>query len=232
MAVATWRLWNHSGLENLAGLDENRPARGIMLVGNHRSFFDMFVAITIVWWHTGLVRRIYFPVRSKFFYESWAGILVNFFFAGGCMWPPVFRDERKARLNPVGLDQMAWVADQPGTILGFHPEGTRGKGPDPHFIQPARRGIGELVKRCHPDLVLLPFFVGGMTNDFVYEVSRNVRPGKIGDGIRFNWGAPVRAGGLDRTQGDAELADDILGLIRTLRDVDRERIGLPPWSDD
>ena len=232
MGVATCLLWNHSGMEHLEALDDTPPPRGILLVGNHRSFFDMFVAITILWWHTGLVRRIYFPVLAKFFYESFAGIVVNFFFAGGSMWPPVFRDDRKAELNPVGLDQMAWVADQPGTILGMHPEGTRGKGPDEHFIQPARRGVGELIKRCHPDMIVLPFFVGGMTNDFPYEVSRNLRPSKRGDGIRYNWGEPVRAGDFDRHADGEVLADEILGHVRILRDVDRARVGLPPWSDD
>ena len=232
MRVATLRLWNHSGIEHLKALDENKPPRGILLVSNHRSFFDMFVASTILWWTTDLVQRIYFPVRSKFFYESFMGIAVNFFFAGGSMWPPVFRDDRKTELNPIGLEQMAWVADRPGTILGIHPEGTRGKGPDQHYIQPARQGVGELVKRCHPDMLVLPFFVGGMTNDIAMEVARNFDKSKIGDGIRYNFGAPVRAGDFDRSQDAGALSEDILDLVRTLRDVDRDRIGLPPWSDD
>jgi len=232
MRVATLRLWNHSGIEHLKALDADKPPRGILLVGNHRSFFDMFVASTILWWTTDLVQRIYFPVRAKFFYESFAGVVVNFFFAGGSMWPPVFRDERKAELNPIGLEQMAWVADRPGTILGIHPEGTRGKGPDMHYIQPARRGVGELIKRCHPDMLVLPFFVGGMTNDIGMEVARNFNHSKIGDGIRYNFGKPVRAGDFDRARDAEVLAEEILDLVRTLRDVDRGRIGLPPWSDE
>ncbi len=231
MRLATLRLWNHSGMEHLAKLDAERPPRGILLVSNHRSFFDMFVASTILWWTTGLVKRIYFPVRARFFYETIGGMFVNWAMAGGSMWPPVFRDDRKAELNPVGLEQMAWVADRPGTILGMHPEGTRGKGPDPHFIQPARRGVGELIKRCHPDMLVLPFFIGGLTNEFVKQVSANVVTSRIGHGIRYNFGAPVRAGDFDRTKDALELADEILGLVRDLRNVDRERIGLPPWVE-
>jgi len=231
MRLATYRLWNHSGIEHLREIEANGPTRGILLVGNHRSFFDMFVASTILWWTTGLVKRIYFPVRSRFFYESFAGIVVNWTMAGGSMWPPVFRDERKAELNPIGLEQMAWVADRPGTILGMHPEGTRGKGPDPHYIQPARRGVGELVKRCHPDMLVVPFFVGGLTNAFVKHVTSNFTGKNTGHGIRYNFGPPVRAGDFDRTLDSTALAEDILDLVRALRDVDRERIGLPPWEE-
>lgn len=230
MRFATWRLWNHSGIEHLKALNADPPPRGILLVSNHRSFFDMFVASTILYWTTGLVRQIYFPVRAKFFYESFTGIVVNWIFAGGAMWPPVFRDSRKAELNPIGLAQMAWVADKPGTLLGIHPEGSRGKGADPHFIQVARPGVGELVKRCHPDMLILPFFIGGLTNDFAYHVGCNIR-GEIGDGMRYNFGAPVRAGDFDRNQDAQILADEILDLVRDLRDVDRERLGMPPWVE-
>jgi 1-acyl-sn-glycerol-3-phosphate acyltransferase len=133
-------------------------------------------------------------------------------------------------LNPIGLAQMAWVADKPGTLLGIHPEGSRGKGADPHFIQVARPGVGELVKRCHPDMLILPFFIGGLTNDFAYHVGCNIR-GEIGDGMRYNFGPPVRAGDFDRNQDAQILADEILDLVRELRDVDRGRLGMPPWVE-
>src|SRR5438034_2746774 len=49
----------------------------ILLVANHRSFFDFFSISAILYWRTNLTKRIFFPVRQNFFYDNPAGPLVN-----------------------------------------------------------------------------------------------------------------------------------------------------------
>ena len=38
-----------------------------------------------------------FPVRAPFFYDRPLGIVLNLIASGGCMWPPVFRDQKTWR---------------------------------------------------------------------------------------------------------------------------------------
>src|SRR5665647_3600034 len=93
-------------LVTLHGMEHVRtlaPPRGVILVSNHRSFFDMYVTSAFLYAHTRFLRRLHFPVRSTFFYDSPLGVLVNLVISGGAMWPPVFRDARRITLNPVGL---------------------------------------------------------------------------------------------------------------------------------
>ena len=55
--ISTYNLMNISGLENFAETDPTRP---ILLVANHRSFFDMYVV------STALFSAIQPPIRSVF----------------------------------------------------------------------------------------------------------------------------------------------------------------------
>ena len=48
-----------------------RPETGVMLVSNHRSFFDQYAMLLAC--YMGPVpwaKRLYFPVRSNFFYDQ------------------------------------------------------------------------------------------------------------------------------------------------------------------
>lgn len=221
--AATGRLQDLHGLEIPKGL---APTRGVILISNHRSFFDMYVASAVLYRHARFMRRIYFPVRANTWFTHPLGLLVNLVLSGGAMWPPVFRDDRRFRLNPVGIAQMTHALDQPGAVLGIHPEGTRGKGPDPYEIQPARPGVGHLVKAADPETLILPFFVIGLSNDVVHEVRRNFKPpGRRGPPVRITFGEAVRAGSLDREAGAQEIAEALLDRVRDLARIDRERYG-------
>src|ERR1043166_8731607 len=71
------------GLDDLVAL---RPETGVMLVSNHRSFFDQYCMLLAC--YLGPVpwaKRLYFPVRSNFFYDQPLGLLVNAAVAGGAM---------------------------------------------------------------------------------------------------------------------------------------------------
>jgi 1-acyl-sn-glycerol-3-phosphate acyltransferase len=118
------------GLEDLMTL---RPETGVMVVSNHRSFFDQYcMMLACFMGPVPFARRLYFPVRSNFFYDHPLGVFVNAGVAGGAMYPPIYRQAERRALNDEALDKMVEILQTPGNILGMHPEGTRGKGDDPY----------------------------------------------------------------------------------------------------
>ncbi len=194
VTAGSGNLYEVHHLDRVRGLD---APRGILLVSNHRSFFDMYVTSDVLYDEVPhLMRRIYFPVRKNFFYDSPLGLLVNLAVSGGSMWPPVFRDGRRGDFNPVGLEQIAAVM-QRGSVVGLHPEGKRSTLDDPWAQLPAKPGLGRLVQVCAPEVVVLPFFVLGASNDVKRVVTRNRKPaGQRGEPIRIRFGEPMRAGEL------------------------------------
>lgn len=152
------------------------PDRGVVMVSNHRSFFDMhIILLSVVAQRASWIERLYFPVRANFFYEQPLGVAVNFLVGGGVMYPPIFRDSAKSALNKDAIDRVVKALDEPGTVVGLHPEGTRGKGPDPYELLPAQPGVGQIVLQARP--IVVPIFINGLSND--------VR-GSIGDTYRQN----------------------------------------------
>jgi 1-acyl-sn-glycerol-3-phosphate acyltransferase len=151
------------------------PDRGVVLVANHRSFFDMYM-IMLGLYGSGAEwpERLYFPVRSNFFYEHPAGLAVNFVVGGGAMYPPIFRDRAKAEHNRDSLDRTGRFLQEPGSVVGLHPEGTRNKGPDPYELLPAQPGIGQIILASKP--IVVPVFINGLSNDLVRDVRLNFHP--------------------------------------------------------
>ena len=154
------RRFNVQGLENLAPFGKRDS---ILLVANHRSFFDFFTITAILYWRTRLTKRIFFPVRQNFFYDNPAGPLVNAIMSGMRMFPPVMRDREKKAFNNYVLSRCVEELNREdiGTVLGLHPEGTRNKGDDPYAFLPAQPGIGRVAlgaTRAH----VIPVFVLGM----------------------------------------------------------------------
>lgn len=202
------------GEDRVRGLD---PPKGVLLVANHRTFWDMYVATSVLQTQTAFIERLYFPVRARFFYDHPVGMLVNGAVSGGSMWPPMFEGFGRQRLNQVGLEQCAHVLGERGSVVGIHPEGTRNKGPDPLQLLKARGGIGRVLKACHPDVLVLPYFLTGITNDLLGEVRRNFRaPGKRGPPIALHWGEPVRVGDLDLDPAPVVVARSLLETVRQL----------------
>lgn len=222
----TGRLWEVHGLEHTRIQAEH----GVILVSNHRSFFDMYICCSMLHFRSRLARRLYFPVRSSFFYDRVLGLLLNLGISGGSMWPPVFRDESRRDLNRIGLRQMAAVLG-PGALVGIHPEGKRGKGPDPYELLPARAGLGRLVDECHPETVVLPFFTLGLGNSFTREVRRNFRKaGTRGDPVRIRFAGAIRAGDLQALGDPQAMTDAVMDVIRALGEQDRAARAADPRS--
>ncbi len=161
------------GLDDIIALN---PDRGVVFATNHRSFFDQF-AVLLGLYLTGTpwCRTIRFPVRSNFFYERPLGLVLNHAIAAGVMYPPIFRQAERASFNKDALDRIIKMLAEPGVVIGLHPEGTRGKGPDPYEMLPAQPGIGQIA--LNSKAIIIPVFMQGLSNDFLGDVRDNYKPG-------------------------------------------------------
>jgi 1-acyl-sn-glycerol-3-phosphate acyltransferase len=157
------------GLDDLLAL---RPETGVMLVSNHRSFFDQYAMLLACYMGPApWAKRLFFPVRSNFFYDQPLGIMVNAAIAGGAMYPPIYRQSERRTLNDDALDRMVELVGRPGNVLGMHPEGTRGKGPDPYKFLPAQPGVGKLALLAKP--LVIPAFIHGLGNNALDDIRVN-----------------------------------------------------------
>ena len=119
---------------------------------------------------------------------------------------------------------MSWVLARKGTVLGMHPEGTRNKGDDPYTFLAARPGVGYLIRDAHPDTLIVPFFLNGITGDLLWEIRNNFkREGQRGDNFRFWFGEPIRVGDLDRSKPARELSEEVLAVVHELGLRDRDQ---------
>lgn len=223
-------LYELHGLENLRAMQA--PA-GMVLIANHRSFFDLFfTAAVVLEERSDLVARMCFPVRKDFFFDHPLGLFINVALTSASMWPPIFRDDRRGEFNPIAMAQIGEVMRR-GTLCGIHPEGTRGKGPDPYALGSAKPGIGQLLLASDPDVVVLPTWILGMSNDFVGTARRNFRPaGKRGEPVRIWYGEPMRAGDLIARCGDdpQAIAEAVMEPVAALGALDRAHREANPRS--
>lgn len=159
-------------VRGLEGVPKDPNAR-ILLVSNHRTFFDQFILGFILWKHSGLRWRLNFPVRANFFYENPLGLLICAVMSGGTMFPPFFRAQSKKGFNRYSLQTLIEMLKRPSRMVGFHPEGTRNKTDDPYTLLPAQPGVGELALKARP--VVVPAFIHGLTNSVWRELRANLR---------------------------------------------------------
>jgi 1-acyl-sn-glycerol-3-phosphate acyltransferase len=196
------------GLERLDAIPRDTP---ILLVANHRTFFDLFILGFILIRHPRLGRQVSFPVRSNFFYETPLGLVMGMLFTGGSMFPPFFRSGEKKAMNRLSLGILLEKLRTPGQMVGFHPEGTRNKTDDPYTLLPAQPGAGELALKARP--VVVPAFILGMTNSFWNEVKANRRGGPP---VIAVFGAPIEL--------PQEIGETRLSHHKKFADVINERI--------
>ena len=167
---------NRCFVEGLPDLMELHPTTGVLLVSNHRSFFDQYVMMLgcfmgPVHW----AKNLSFPVRANFFYDKPLGVVVNGLIAGGAMYPPIYRQADRRTLNDEALEKMIVIVKQPGNVLGMHPEGTRGKGDDPYTFLPAQPGVGKLALIAQPTVI--PAFILGLGNNIAEDIRVNFTKG-------------------------------------------------------
>ena len=219
--LATYNLMNVYGLENVEKSDVDRP---LLLVANHRSFFDMYTVSSVLFRRTKRPMELYFPVRAKFFYDSPLGWFVNFAMGWFSMYPPFFREAKDAtkrdfdKFSMRRLIQLCSVGR--AHVIGFHPEGKRNLDPDPYSFLPGQPGIGKIIYAARPQVI--PVFIAGLGNDLPKQIMGNWTGGEK---IRIRFGEPVDLDAFyekgDRLRTHKEIADHLMDRIAHLAEADR-----------
>lgn len=221
--ICTYNLMNVYGLENIEKTDVNKP---LLLVANHRSFFDMYTVSSVLFRRTKRPITLFFPVRAKFFYTSPIGWLVNLVMGWWAMYPPFFREGKEAKkreFDKFSLRKLINLASVGrGHIIGFHPEGGRNLNPNPYEFLPAQPGVGTVIIKARPQVV--PVFIAGLGNDLPKQVLGNWTGGEK---VRIWFGEPVDLSAFyeksDRLRTHKEIADFLMLKIGELAEKDREK---------
>ena len=221
--IATYNLMNVFGIENIENSDASRP---LILVANHRSFFDMYTVSSVMFRRTTRPITLFFPVRAKFFYTNPAGWLVNLVMGWWSMYPPFFREEgegEKRKFDKFSVRELVRLAtEEKGNIIGFHPEGKRNLDADPYSFLPAQPGIGKVILNAEPQVI--PIFIAGLGNDLPKQILGNWTGGEK---VRIWFGEPIDLSGFhgkrDSLRTHKEIADHLMKKIGELAEKDREK---------
>jgi 1-acyl-sn-glycerol-3-phosphate acyltransferase len=223
--ISTYNLMNVFGLENIEKTDVDKP---LLLVANHRSFFDMYTVSSVLFRQTRRPVTLFFPVRGRFFYTSPIGWLVNLVMGWWAMYPPFFReakDAQKREFDKFSLRKLIHLASfGRGHVIGFHPEGGRNLNENPYEFLPAQPGVGAVIIKAKPQVV--PVFIAGLGNDLPKQILGNWTGGEK---VRIWFGEPVDLSAFyekaDRLRTHKEIADFLMLKIGELAEKDREEFG-------
>ena len=231
--LSTYNLMRVEGLEHVEAAERERP---LLLVANHRSFFDMYVVSTVLFRRTGWRKQLFFPVRGRFFYDKPWGLLVNFVMGWWSMFPPFFAGGDNPKLDKREFDKFSMrllvslCREGAGNVIGFHPEGTRNKGADPYSYLRPQPGVGKLIKDARPQVV--PVFIAGLGNDLPRQVLGNWRGGEP---VRVRFGAVLDFtefyGRRDSVRTYKEIADFCMSKIAELGEQDAAQRALEANRD-
>jgi 1-acyl-sn-glycerol-3-phosphate acyltransferase len=221
--LSTYNIMNVYGLEHVETAAHDRP---LLLVANHRSFFDMYAVSTVLFRNTSWPKRLFFPVRGRFFYQSPFGLFVNLIMGWWSMYPPFFAAGDHPLPEKRAFDKFSFAVlsdlarSGPGNIIGFHPEGTRNKGEDPYSLLRAQPGVGKLILEAQPQVI--PVFIAGLCNSLPKQVARNWNREDV---IRIHFGELLDLSEHltkpDRLRTHKEIADAVMGKIAELGEQDR-----------
>lgn len=233
---STYNLMEVYGFENVEAVSHQRP---ILLVANHRSFFDMYTVSTVLFRRTPWRKQLFFPVRGRFFYQSPLGMFVNLVMGWWSMFPPFFASGDKPIPEKRAFDKYSFrvltalAREGPGNVIGFHPEGTRNKDADPYSFLPAQPGVGKLIKDAAPQVI--PVFIAGLGNDLPKQVLGNWTGGEK---IRIHFGPMLDVSEFlakkDQARTYIEISKFVISKIAELGEADREMQirknggGMPP----
>ncbi len=223
--LATYNLMNVFGIENVENSDVETP---VVLVANHRSFFDMYTVSSVIFRRTRRPVKLFFPVRAKFFYDNPVGWFVNFVMGWFSMYPPFFREDRevkKREFDKYSLRRLIQLCSQGHAhMIGFHPEGKRNLDGGPYDFLPAQPGIGKVIYSAQPQVI--PVFITGLSNDLPRQVLGNWTGGPQ---IRLWFGDPIDFTTFyeksDRIRTHKEISDFIMIKIKELGAKDQAKFG-------
>jgi len=223
--LATYNLMRVYGLENLEAVDHQRP---ILLVANHRSFFDMYVVSATLFRHTTCRKQLFFPVRGRFFYQSIGGMFVNLIMGWWSMYPPFFQagdTPAKREFDKYSMRRLVQLCREgAGNIIGFHPEGTRNQNSDPYSYLRPQPGVGKLIKDANPQV--FPVFIAGLGNRLAKQVLGNWFGGEK---IRIHFGVQLDLSEFmvkrDHVRTYKEIGEFVMSNIAQLGEQDRTLYG-------
>jgi len=220
---ATYNLMRVYGLEHVEAASRERP---ILLVANHRSFFDMYTVSTVLFRQTRWRKQLFFPVRGRFFYQSLLGLVVNLVMGWWSMYPPFFASGERPIPEKRAFDKFSFrlltelCRNGPGNVIGFHPEGTRNRSAGWYSYLPAQPGIGKLIKDAAPQVI--PVFVAGLGNDLARQVLGNWTGGEP---IRIHFGKQIDFQQYlekkDHMRTYKEISEFVMSKIAELGEQDR-----------
>jgi 1-acyl-sn-glycerol-3-phosphate acyltransferase len=219
--IATYNLMNVRGLENVEQTDAERP---LILVANHRSFFDMYTVSSVLFRRTTRPITLFFPVRAKFFYDNPLGWFVNLVMGWWAMYPPFFREEKEANkraFDKFSVRELIHICRfGRGHVIGFHPEGKRNLDDDPYSFLPAQPGIGKVIYEAQPQVV--PVFITGLRNELAKQVLGNWTGGEK---VRIWFGEPIELTEFytkrDSLRTHKEISDFLMKKIGELGEKDQ-----------
>lgn len=223
--LATYNLMNVFGIENVEKTDVEKP---LLLVANHRSFFDMYTVSSVLFRRTKRPMELYFPVRGKFFYDNPLGWFVNFVMGWMSMYPPFFREARDARkreFDKFSMRRLVQICTEGHAhVIGFHPEGKRNLTGGTYELLPAQPGIGKVIYAAKPQVI--PVFIAGLGNDLPKQILGNWTGGPK---VRIWFGEPIDLSPFyekgDRIRTHKEIADFLMSKIAELGELDRQKFG-------
>jgi 1-acyl-sn-glycerol-3-phosphate acyltransferase len=223
--LSTYNLMQAHGLEHVEAVSRDRP---LLLVANHRSFFDMYTVSTALFRHTRWRKQLFFPVRGRFFYQSLLGLFVNLVMGWWSMYPPFFASGEKPIRAKRAFDKYSFrlltelCRNGAGNVIGFHPEGMRNKGADAYSFLPPQPGVGKLIKDAQPQVI--PVFIAGLSNDLPRQVLGNWTGGPK---IRIYFGEQIdfseHLNKKDHPRTYKEIAELVMRKIAELGEVDRKQ---------
>ncbi len=229
--ICTYNLMNVHGLENFEQTSVEKP---LLLVANHRSFFDMYTVSSVLFRQTKRPMRLFFPVRAKFFYDNPLGWFVNLVMGWFSMYPPFFREAKEAKkrdFDKYSLRRLIQISNEGyAHVIGFHPEGKRNLNEDPYNFLPAQPGVGAVIMKAQPQVI--PVFIAGLGNDLPKQILGNWMGGEK---VRIWFGEPVDLTQFyeksDRLRSHKEIADFLMTKIGELAEKDKSVYGKKPESE-
>jgi 1-acyl-sn-glycerol-3-phosphate acyltransferase len=229
--LATYNLMNVFGIENVENSDVERP---LLLVANHRSYFDLYTVSSVIFRRTKRPITLFFPVRAKFFYTSPLGWFVNLVMGWWAMYPPFFYKNEQREFDKFSLRRLIQLcsvssSNDRGNIIGMHPEGKRNLSQDPYNFLPAQPGVGKIAMSAHPQVI--PVFLAGLGNDLPKQIIGNWTGGEK---VRMYFGEPVDLSEFyekrDSVRTHKEIADFLMAKIAELAEKDKESFGTETGS--
>lgn len=224
--ISTYNLMNVFGIDHVQNSD---PIKPLLLVANHRSFFDMYVVSSVIFRQTTRPVSLFFPVRARFFYDNPLGWFVNLVMGWWSMYPPFFRETgegQKREFDKFSLQRLIEICSEPKpNLIGFHPEGKRNFSEDPYSLLPAQPGVGKVIMEARPQVI--PIFIAGLGNDLPKQILGNWTGGEK---VRVWFGEPLDLSDFHSERNSLRthkrIADHLMEKIADLGDKDRA------WMED